>query len=240
MLNIAIVDDEVVFLNIIEKEICKILFNFKLDYKICRYDSGENFINNSKEICFNLVFMDIEMHILDGLMTSKILYEKCPLSKVVYITSHLKCMKDAFGFNVIGFVDKHDIENDLKPLLEKVIHNTICDKSFIFKTIDGECFYSMSQIACFQLINRKLLLYTNTQTIQQLGFRKLEDLKDLIDDNLFIKINRSCIVNVMHIQKIEKNNVFLKGVKNSVVISRGRRKIVEEFMINYLAGKKIW
>lgn len=65
-------------------------------------------------------FLDIEMGKISGIEVKDQLLEKNCETQIVFLTSHSECMKEAFGRNVVGFIEKKNITDELSVILKNI------------------------------------------------------------------------------------------------------------------------
>ena len=100
------------------------------------------------------------------------------------------------------------------------------DKSIIFNTDDGEMKVMISEIMYYETEKRKIALYlTNGKKL--LVNRTITEMQEHIQNEKFIMIHRSCVVNTDHILNIHDNTLILDN-NLSLIISRPRYKEVKQ------------
>lgn len=132
MINIAIVDDELNFVNLLSEKIIQICNSLGIEYLINKYFNGYDIIENYN--MHHVIFLDIEMSPIDGISTAiKIneLKNKYGVPYIVFITSHSELVFDALKSFPYSFIRKNYCDNDLYECLS-YINNTI---KFSTKTI---------------------------------------------------------------------------------------------------------
>lgn len=122
-MEIIIVDDSATF-----REYLKEFIEDKYNYKVISlFDNGVQLINNSKKLSSEIILMDINMPIIDGINTTKHLLWKRRGLNIIAITSYhtttflsdLVCA----GFKACIFKDR--IYEELDSTIQKVIRGEI-------------------------------------------------------------------------------------------------------------------
>ncbi len=103
-MNIAICDDDNMFREDLEKYL-KTYFNERsIPLNFFHFCCGEELLEC--EVLFDLVFLDIEMHKINGIDTGKELKRKNPHNIIFIITSFEGYLDDAFKINAFRFLSK--------------------------------------------------------------------------------------------------------------------------------------
>ena len=69
MLKIAVVDDDMVFVNKLSNIIAKTCNQSKMEYTLQKYSNGMDILSNYSQ--FHLIFLDIEMPFCNGIETAE-------------------------------------------------------------------------------------------------------------------------------------------------------------------------
>lgn len=88
MINVAILDDEAVYLDK-EKEITEAYFREKQeDCRVDTFQSIEWFVSGLKETCYDLYILDVEMPGKNGLEVSREIRKLYPEPVIIFITNY--------------------------------------------------------------------------------------------------------------------------------------------------------
>lgn len=197
-MKVAICDDENNITDMISKMCIKVLGS---ETNIIILNSESDF-SNIDEIA-DLLLLDIDMPGRDGISIKNDLILNGSTTEIIYITNHEERMKDAFGKNVIGFIDKTDLENELPNFLHMVQHNLedflvldngICTKNIMYIESDGNYV--------------KLYLTSMTHVMYRI---KMHEIEQLLSDVGFVRIHRGIIVNLKFIENTSSQDVYIKG-----------------------------
>lgn len=226
MFHIAIIDDELYarnrLLDIIEKE----LFHSNLDYRISQFINATDFFN-SKNIEYDVVFLDIELGEDNGLMISKVMYEREMKPIVIFVTAYEGYIKNAFGLNVYGYIMKDEVEERIPEILKKILQDLNRKSYIILKNDMGPTTYRYSEIVYFMIEDRNCYVQTIKEKVR-IHASTLKGIKAELNDQ-FLQPNAKYIVNAKHIKSIENGAIILDN-DECIFISRGKvRKFNEQY-----------
>lgn len=212
MIDIAIVDDDIHFLNFITDKILKL----NNDIKIFSYNNPHDFMNDIDR--YKYVLLDIEMPEINGINLSKQLRNND--ISIFFITIHKEMMINAFGKNVEGFILKDNIEDGLSNLIDFIDKQE--EKKYLNLVINhNEIKIDLCNILSinYSLRDIEYCLTNNKRMIQKNA--NLKDVQKLLNKD-FIQISRNCIVNINYVDYIKNGNLYINNTKYK--ISRRRMK----------------
>lgn len=121
---IGVCDDNEVMRKYMVKSCETIAAEFDDEILIRTFQDGSAVLNQDLDI----LILDIEMKDVDGITVKDTFQRKDKNTIIIFVTSHSELMPQAFGVNVIGFVTKNFIEEQLPPILTlavKKVLNTV-------------------------------------------------------------------------------------------------------------------
>lgn len=229
MLEIGICDDDHLLLAEMESRLYELGGKSEVKVKVESYTDGEEIVEavyGGKR--FDIIYMDVEMKNIDGLIAARKIREVDRSVHIIYVTSYDSYMKEAFQAAPIGFI--------VKPINEKEFIETFHhilkligknDKYYRFRYDRSDYKISLKNVIYFESKRRvteilcedgSYKLYKNLETIQ----------KELKEQNVrFVRIHKSYLVNYWYIARFSSYNVELMN-GNHLPVSRSRRKEVED------------
>lgn len=209
-MNIAIVDDDKYFLDLIKDKLLK--YNHRLSIQC--YQHPKDFIVNVDEVDY--VLLDIELSGIDGISIAKQLRNNN--ISIFFITSHQELMIKAFGKNVEGFILKDDLDTGLIAFLKFVYDH---ENEFLKIIVDGceVCIYFRDILYISYLLRDIEFYLTNNKKVVWKN-QNLKDIIELLNDD-FCLINRHTIVNIEYVEYLKNGNIYIRNKKLAV----SRRKI---------------
>lgn len=219
--NIGICDDETRFISLIENEI-KAYFNDEHAYSIRTFQSAAKVLESS--LSLDLIFLDIEMPDISGIEIKKKLELIGFKGAIVFVTNYEQYMKDAFGKNVIAYVQKKDIHR-----LQKILRSFECNQreSKIIKISDSTI--KVNDIYYISADNG----YCNITTKNKSHYYSiyLNEILRRVDDKLFVQVHRSYIINLRYVDNFNGSEIkIVNGGKIKL-----SRKYKNQFTKKYFA-----
>ncbi|GHV47344.1 hypothetical protein FACS189499_04670 [Clostridia bacterium] len=119
-MKIAVIDDNMEFLNKFFATLEIILKEKGIDFSIDKYADGLLFLNalQNKKLSYDLAFLDIEMPKKDGFDTIAELREINSKTFVIFVSTHTEMVFKSFNYQPFHFIPKNDFD---KAKLEEII-----------------------------------------------------------------------------------------------------------------------
>lgn len=234
MTKIAVIDDEERILNLvrayievgIEKpdEVEVEVFLFPQEF-VEKVESGTQ---------YDIVFSDIELGEINGIQIGRAIYEKFPDVYLVFITSHPEYAVESYMIEAYQYIMKQDIERRLpvitRRLLERIKKERMQYRVLISGIEKKKIFYKDI------LYIRKIKASKYVEYVTKNGnYREripIEQLIKQLDNDEFMMIERSYIVNIVSISEISGNTITL-GEEEKLYVSRSRLPEVREQISAY-------
>ncbi|TWO34705.1 response regulator transcription factor [Seonamhaeicola sediminis] len=230
-----IVDDEPLAINVIKNYLDQIE-GFELSNTFNNAVDGLNFLKNNN---VDLVFLDINMPVLDGLSFIKSL-ENPPI--LIVTTAYDEFAIQSYELDVLDYLVKPIEFPRFMKALNKVNRRlgnqgqqtTQKTRSHLFIKIDKK---KMKKVYLDEILVIECLkdyLKINTTTGKHIIHSTLADFTNLLPENEFIRVHRSYTVAVDKIDVVEGNSIEIEGVR--YVIGRSYLEKVKEKILTHKAN----
>lgn len=229
MIRIAICDDDRHMVMQNEEIVKKTLQACGIGYEIVTYTRSSNLLSDIAEdqFFYDLILLDIEMPEVSGMELAGKIKEYLPNVKIIFITSHVEYAIDAYELSVFRYVPKSNVKERLEAAVE--------DASKLLELEAGQE-YTIQTNNRLERIRYKDILYIvrdgkNAEIVSNTSTSKvrksLQQVYEELDAPEFIFIERGCIVNIIHIMKIQDSMVCLKN-QEMLPISRSHLQDVKQ------------
>lgn len=172
-MRFAICDDEQTAIDLLQDQ-----FDLRPELAIEHdaYTSGEALLAAYKNGArYDALFIDMEMGGMNGIDTANAIREMDDEVIVVYVTSYTRYMKQAFGHNVLDFVEKSQLDTDLPHAIDTVARElarrrlslSIADNKKTVHLYYDEIFY-IESVAHYLEFHTKDTVYRSRSSLSQL------------------------------------------------------------------------
>lgn len=212
-MNIAICDDDEVFVNIIENYLEEYLQKQEMEYVIDKYSSGEVLLERNMEyLPYQIIFLDIKMRDINGLEVAKKLNQRMEQATIVFITAYIDFALAGYKVGAVRYILKNDINFQLELIecISAVIQkNRQCSRVERFHFLDGERTIHVSQILYIESILHKMIFHVKRkQGIEIYNlYAKLDDVEERLEDADFFRVHKSFLVNFRFVEQVTRYKV---------------------------------
>lgn len=227
-MRIAICDDERTYIKKIENDINS-LKTHENEFEFSEFESGEAFISGFSKDKFDLIILDIEMNDLNGLQTAEFLRQIDKNVILIFMTSYDKFVYQGYEVNAFRYI----LKNQPEPIYLKQLSDTIQEyyrnKKYI-KVVDNDIEKELLtvDILYIEVYSHQIVIHTFNKEYYQKG--KLSDYEKMLEECLFVRSDKSVLINVTNIDYIKKNQVFMKNGKILYVSRNHLEKITRAFL----------
>lgn len=239
MYKFALVDDENMFLKILDQKLSNILFQKHVDYHLSSFNKAIDFLKTLSKENYDIVFLDIDMPDENGIDIAHRLRNLCHPPVVIFVTSKEKYMRDAFGMNVFAFIVKEKMNEELAPIMTDCLTYLEKNNGVTLKTNQGLHRFYFNDIICVYSEVRKIQVITHLEVFQ-IYQETLGSIVQKLNHPQFVSPNRGSIVNLRYVSNTRKGCITLEHTNHKEYISRERIKEFDRIFTNYVLGQRIY
>ena len=245
MYNIAICDDDQVFISYMKKMIIAggLEERMVVFYEYC---SGEELVlSMNKNIEYDLLILDMQMGNMDGIETAKLYREKYINTILVFCSGRAKPTVKSFEVTPFRYLLKQYSDSrmlrEMYPIIEKIKSSKIepfIIGSYLYNTVklipDEILYIAVSKHGSDIYICSHIIRYEFERKIK--SKEKVKELYLLLKNHGFVYAHNSYIVNLKYIKR--KTMIELELVDGTVLsIARSKEKELRKALAGYLARK---
>lgn len=224
MLNIriAVVENE---LNVAQNDIVLLERYAKensLSLETSIFQNGYEFLDTEEE--FDAVLMDIDMPGLNGMEVAEKLREKNKTIDIIFTTNLPQFAVDGYKVQALDFVIKPVTFPNLSFAMEKVVEKkrNIVNGSFFLRIGGFARRIHNEEVLYIEMVNHYIVLHeTDMEPVSIRGSLKMID--DLLNPEIFVKINSGIIINISKVSSFENGLVLMEDGSN-LPLSRSHKK----------------
>lgn len=227
-LSVAICDDEKIICN----EIKRRLLEIRPEYDITIYSSGSELVKAKR--VYDIIFLDIEMPGMNGIKTAEMLRKNKNDEYIVFLTSHVELMPEAFKVKAFRFLRKPIELDDFREAVA-VAEEEILSNEKIAVSMKGELkLIGLNDIVYLEAFGDGTYIYTNEEINE--SNNTLKYWSEKLGMEQFFQTHKSYIVALRYVEKIEPTKVRMKfkGNEKEVPVSRRKRTQLKEAVFEYI------
>lgn len=230
-----IVDDE----PIARKGITKLVDQISQLELLDSFNSAEAAFEYIQTTEVDLIFLDIQMPGINGIEFAHSIPKH---TLIIFTTAYSEYALDSYEIDAIGYLVKPIDPAKFRKTVDKALtYHTLLleEEKKNVETVENECIFVKSDRRFFKINLKDILFIEGLKDyviIQMEGQRivtrmNVKSIHDLLPKNIFLRINRSYIVNKNQIDSFDNNDVFIKS--HEIAIGNSYRDtFFEELMKN--------
>ncbi len=236
ILNVAIVEDDAESVKLLKSYFIRYQReNQNIAFEFYIFDDGVKIISNFKPI-YDIILLDIEMEITDGLRTAEIIRETDQKVIIIFVTNMPQYAIKGYSVNATNYLLKplpyfafsEEISKSIERIKrEKQNKNIIIKTENCIKKIDSD------EILFIESIKHDLIIHTEQDFFEIRD--TLKKYEDILQDYNFNRANNSYLINLKHVKGVEQDFALVGNHK--LKIARSKKKQFMEHLVNYLGEK---
>jgi len=237
MIKIALCDDEQYFREKMKKHVADYMEKTGLQYQIDEFNSGEEFINSGFEILqYTMIFLDINMDKMDGMATAGKIREVSKEIMIVFVTAFVNYTLEGYKYDAVRYLLKgtknfgETVAECMDAVMGRLNYKAVTN---IFDFREGRKEVLLNRIVYIESKLHLLEFYIMENDMKVYSmYGTLNGLEKELEGMGFIRIHQSYLVNLKHIESIERFKVVLNtGIELNV--PKARYKEVKDAFIVY-------
>ncbi len=237
MIRAAIVDDENLICAQLERYLLQIEAELNIRFDIDVFYSGKELCEHLKrKICYDVIFLDIEMEDINGITASAFIRKQMIDDgvQIVYVSGKTQYALELFQFSPLDFLVKPVDYHRLKQVVMKISRIMgLWSDVFSYKKNHETVKVKLKDILYFESQGRKMKIVTVSGADE--FYAVMEDLHLQLERFGFISIHRSYFVNYRHVRGFRYEDVEMTN-GTILPIGRSKRKEVQEKQLKMESG----
>lgn len=217
------------------KSICvKYMKNEDISFRILEFYDGKKVLDycfDSENERIDLLYLDIEMPGMDGIKLKEFLLKQRKIWRIVFASSHLENVYDAYSLKTIGFIPKPVSDDKVVKALTDVLNDLRTQKILVLKdNSNRKRFIDIDDVLYLKADGSYTEIYVNSEQCGKvemiLHTKKMGELEREWSDKCFVRVHKTYMVNLRNILKIEKE-IEIRNTTVKIPIGRKYREQVK-------------
>ena len=231
-MKIALVDDERIYLDEMQKLCLEFAAQHTIQPEIFRFSSSEDFLKSWQPGFYSIIFLDIFMKNGNGIETAQKLREGNDNSLLVFLTSSSDFMPDAFSCHAFDYILKpisyFSFSESMVRALAKV---KAPEKEYITIVLKGgKKKLDVARICYVEVQDHVLIYHTLDGDFETKG--TMRDTDNQFDPRKYFRCNRCYLVNLEFVETYQGSDIMVNG--DTIQVSRSRRKPFLDALNEYM------
>ncbi len=219
MIKIAIVEDNEKDVKMLRECLTRYGLQNGLEFDISVFENGMDFISNYKK-CYDIIFMDIEMPILNGMDTARRLREQDDVTQLIFITNLSQYAINGYEVDACDYILKPISYFALALRFAKVVNKVKKSDDYILISKGGGIGKIKTDTICYiEVMGHMLTYHTTAGNFSVRG--TISSLEQKLSGQNFARCNVHYLVNLAYVTSIKGLTVYVGGTE--IPMSRGRR-----------------
>ncbi len=235
MYEIAICDDDAVFLSDFEKQLKQELDRRSLSYRITCFSSAEALLSAiDAGDSFSLLFLDILFEEEKGIRLARTLRERSSRAEVVFVTGSPDFAVESYDVFPLHYLPKPVDDEKLSAALDRFLERR-APRSILISNHSGIIRVLLSEVLYLEIYGHEIILHKADGT-KETCTGTMKEMEEQFPSGLFVRPHRSYLVNMDYISKIGRFQITLSS-GDKIPISRNLYQKTQHLFIEFAVGK---
>ncbi len=230
----CVVEDDELF----AQTVCNMLVRYATErgfgLRVSSFGSAVEFMG--RRSCYDLVLMDIDLPGINGIEAAEWLRAYDEEAQLIFVTNLSQFAIRGYSVGANDYILKPIRYMDFRLSLDRAFRIILrkTTESLVIPSRDGMRVIPTSDLCFVEVTNHSVAYHlTDGSSISARG--SLNKVEEKLRASAFVRVSKSCLVNMGHIRLIE-GAVLLLSCGNTVYISRSMRKETLTRIANYFGG----
>ena len=213
-MNIAICDDEKVFLKQLHMKINSLKIH---NCQISEFTSGQELLSNFVKGMYEIIILDVEMPGLNGLETAERIRQTDKSVIISFLTNYSEFAVKGYEVGAFRYILKNQPDYAyMEQLLSVFDEYNQKFRTFTFTNRNLTFSFKLIHILYFEVHGRKVTIFA--------------EICSELQEYHFVQTNKGMLVNLEHIQQLVKNDIILSNGKKIQLGRTYKDKIISDYL----------
>ena len=237
MVRIAIVEDDLQAARQLQEQVEQFGAENKVETQITLFSDGAKLAGDYRPE-WDLLFLDVDMPVMNGFETAKSIRETDPDVCLIFITNLAQYAIHGYDVGALDYLLKPVKYPALAMRLKRVLRllRTRENEALILKTDGNMVRVPLSRIYYIEIFDHNLQYHT-VEGVITTGGSTLSSLEKSLIPQGFVRCHNCYLVNIRYIDRVHGNT--LRVAERALPVSRNRRRAVIDALLSYAEGKSV-
>lgn len=237
MVRIAIVEDDLQAARQLQEQVEQFGAENKVETQITLFSDGAKLAGDYRPE-WDLLFLDVDMPVMNGFETAKSIRETDPDVCIIFITNLAQYAIHGYDVGALDYLLKPVKYPALAMRLKRVLRllRTRENEALILKTDGNMVRVPLSRIYYIEIFDHNLQYHT-VEGVITTGGSTLSSLEKSLIPQGFVRCHNCYLVNIRYIDRVHGNT--LRVAERELPVSRNRRRAVIDALLSYAEGKSV-
>ena len=234
-MKIAICEDEAVFSGQLTEHVNDWAREKSVFVEIFTYTNAEKFLYDWEESeDYDILFLDIKMSKMSGMDLARIIRKTNEDLPIVFTTGMTEYIIQGYIVSAMQYLLKPVPKAACFDCLDRALGNIKTKKYYLLNDTDKTVKIPVTNIIYIKMFSHTATMVTLTKEHQ---FRKtMSQILDELNDSLFIKCQKSFIINIRHVESISKKIVVMSN-DDEIPLGKDVAGEINDMFIKYNMNK---
>lgn len=230
-MKVAIVEDNNEYSETLKNYIEQYAKENSLNIALSIFPNGERIVNDFKSD-YDIIFMDIEMPVMDGIEASTKIREIDSECIIIFISNYTQYAIKGYAVNALDYLTKPLEYTLFKNTMSKAILKVQSkqNKSIFIQSSSETYRIDINEIIYIEVYKHRVTFHTTKDNYDMRG--TLQDVEKQLPNNQFVRCNSGIIVNLKYVTGISKDSLVV--FDEELPIARSRKKDVLNMLTRYI------
>ena len=230
-MKVAIVEDNNEYSETLKNYIEQYAKENSLNIALSIFPNGERIVNDFKSD-YDIIFMDIEMPVMDGIEASTKIREIDSECIIIFISNYTQYAIKGYAVNALDYLTKPLEYTLFKNTMSKAILKVQSkqNKSIFIQSSSETYRIDINEIIYIEVYKHRVTFHTTKDNYDMRG--TLQDVEKQLPNNQFVRCNSGIIVNLKYVTGISKDSLVV--LDEELPIARSRKKDVLNMLTRYI------
>lgn len=238
MLRIALCDDDVQELSRLANILNRYRDEIKEPIMYASFSSALDLLESMSSNTYDILLLDVLMPGINGMEAAREIRGFDKEMKILFLTSSPEFAVESYAVDAYYYLLKPVTAENFFPIMEKLLlENQRAATTLHIKSASGMMRIPFHQLEFLEVINKKLYFHLTDGSVKEIAGSLCDFESELLGREEFIKVHRSCIVNMGCIRELSAKEIVTYA-QQSAPVSRLLYGQVREAYMQYLFVEK--